>query len=93
MSNEIEIEDKPVYIGSLNKQQGLKGFEPAKVGHPVFEFKERYVIFLKCLTKTVEQVPDGNGSHTKTLIEYNVMVPYYKKTLNPLIDFIPHNPS
>jgi hypothetical protein len=32
-------------------------------------------------------VPDGNGGHTKHMIQYNVIVPYYKKTLSPFIDF------
>jgi hypothetical protein len=86
MSNE-EILELPVLVGTLNTRQGLNGFEIAEVGHPVFDYKERYIIFLKCLTKTVEQIPDGNGGHTKQIIEYNVRVPYYKKTLEPFIDF------
>lgn len=81
----LETDNTPILIGTLNERQGLNGFEIAEVGHPVFEFKDRYVIFLKALTKTVEQVPDGNGGHTKTLIDYNVMIPYYKKTLLPFI--------
>jgi len=83
----MEIENTPILIGVLNTKQGINGFEIAEVGHPVFEYKDRYIIFLKSLTKTVEQVPDGNGSHTKTLIEFNVMIPYYKKTLSPFITF------
>jgi hypothetical protein len=82
-----DVLDAPILVGRLNKKQGLNGFVPAEVGHPVFEYKDRYLIFLKCLTKTAEQVPDGNGGHTKHMIQYNVIVPYYKKTLSPFIDF------
>lgn len=83
-----DLENMPVYIGQLNTKQGLNGFEIAEAGHPVFQFKERYVIFLKCLTKTAEQIPDGKGGHTKVMIEYNVMVPYYRNTLKPIINFL-----
>ena len=82
-----ELEDCPVYIGELQKPFGLNGFEVAQVGHPVFSYKDRYLIFLKSLTKTVDQVPDGNGCHTKTVIDYNVVVPFYKKTLHNHIKF------
>ena len=67
-----DVLDAPILVGRLNKKQGLNGFVPAEVGHPVFEYKDRYLIFLKCLTKTAEQVPDGNGGHTKHMIQYNV---------------------
>ena len=82
-----DLENCPVLIGSLNKRQGINGFVVAEIGHPVFEFKDRYVIFLQSLTKTVEQIPDGKGGHTKTLTDYNVMIPYYKKAIFELIDF------
>jgi len=85
--NSEEIIEMPVFVGTLNARQGLNGFEVAEVGHPVFDYKERYIIFLKCLTKTVEQIPDGNGGHKKEVIEYNVRVPYYRDTLKPFIDF------
>ena len=65
-----DVLDAPILVGRLNKKQGLNGFVPAEVGHPVFEYKDRYLIFLKCLTKTAEQVPDGNGGHTKHMIQY-----------------------
>lgn len=85
-----DIEQIPVLIGKMKSVWGLNGFEKAEIGHPVFEYKDRYVIFLKCLTKTMEQVPDGNGGHTKTFIEFNSMIPFYKKTLAPEIEFIEH---
>ena len=72
-----DVLDAPILVGRLNKKQGLNGFVPAEVGHPVFEYKDRYLIFLKCLTKTAEQVPDGNGGHTKHMIQYNVIRKHY----------------
>ncbi len=39
-------EDIPIMVGTLNKPQGIKGFERAEVGHPVFEHKGRYIIYL-----------------------------------------------
>lgn len=39
-------EDIPVMVGTLNQPQGIKGFERAEIGHPVFETKDRYVIYL-----------------------------------------------
>lgn len=80
--------EEPILIGTLKETFGLNGFEKAEPGHPVFEFNDRYVLFLKCLTKTMEQVPDGNGGHTKNMIEYNVIVPFYKKSLLPKIELI-----
>lgn len=82
-----ELEDCPVYIGELQKPFGLNGFELAQVGHPVFSYKERYIIFLQSLTKSVEQVPDGKGGHNKQVIDFNVVVPFYKKTLHNHIKF------
>lgn len=83
-------EDTPILIGTLTKRQGINGFEVAEVGHPVFEYKDRYIIFLKSLYKTAEQIPDGNGGHTKNMVEYNVMIPYYKKSLSGIINFTNH---
>lgn len=77
----MELEEIPEYVGELTKPFGLNGFELADVGHPVFSLKDRYVIFLKSLTKTVEQKQTGNGGHEKILIDYNVMVPFYKHHL------------
>ena len=87
--NGEEIENCPVLIGTLKIKTGLNGFEEALPGHPVFELKDRYLIFLKSLHKTMEQVPTGNGGHEKKMTDYNVIIPYYKKTLAPHIDFTP----
>jgi len=88
MTPEYNPDQSPIYIGELIKPFGLNGFERADIGHPVFELKDRYVIFLKCLTKTLEQIPDGNGGHVKTFIEFNSMIPFYKNTLKENIKFI-----
>lgn len=40
-------EEKEVQIGTLNKAYGIKGYVRAEVGHPVFELKDRYIIYLK----------------------------------------------
>ena len=39
--------DMPVFIGTLNKAQGIKGFKTAEIGHPVFDTKDRYTIYLE----------------------------------------------
>jgi len=43
-------EDMPVMVGHLNKKQGQVGFKPAEIGHPVFEFNDRYLIYLESNT-------------------------------------------
>lgn len=42
-------EEIPVKVGSLTKAQGVNSFKTANVGHPVFEFKDRYVIYLESI--------------------------------------------
>jgi hypothetical protein len=39
-------DEMPIMIGTLNTAQGIKGFEKADIGHPVFEYKGRYIIYL-----------------------------------------------
>jgi len=39
--------DMPILIGYLNKAQGIVGFKKADIGHPVFEYKGRYIIYLE----------------------------------------------
>ena len=85
---EAEIEITPILVGYLKEATGIKGFEKAEQGHPVFEYKDRYIIFLKSLLPTMNQIPDGNGGHRKEIVEYNVIIPYYKKTLSPIVNFI-----
>jgi hypothetical protein len=46
----ISVADKeslPVMVGSLSSPQGIVGFKPAEIGHPVFEFKDRYILYLE----------------------------------------------
>ncbi len=40
---ELEVE-KPVYVGTLTKPFGIKGYTKAEVGHPVFEFGGKYTL-------------------------------------------------
>lgn len=47
VSEFMTSEDIPIMVGTLNKAQGIKGFDKAEVGHPVFEFKDRYILFLQ----------------------------------------------
>lgn len=78
------IEDIPVQVGTMNRKQGIKGFEPADVGHPVFEFRDRYIIYLTSEFYQVNKQPDGSSVREKI----QVAVPYYKEMLAPLIDFL-----
>jgi len=47
MEESSSSEDIPVMVGILNKVQGINGFINADIGHPVFEFKDRYIIYLE----------------------------------------------
>ena len=58
MEEKVISADMPVMIGTLNKALGLNGFKRADVGHPVFEFKDRYIIYLESNDgKTTVSVP------------------------------------
>ncbi len=76
-------QDMPTMIGTMNKKFGLNGFHPAEIGHPVFEFKDRYIIYLE--SKTPDKV-SGHGIET-TYKDFKVAVPYYKESLLPFITF------
>jgi hypothetical protein len=58
-------------VGYLTKAFGLNGYDTAQVGHPVYEKKDRYVIFL---TK------DGNNSHEVSFYKETLfpIVSFYK---------------
>jgi hypothetical protein len=47
MEDKVTSSEIPVMVGALNKSTGLTGFKMAEIGHPVFEFKDRYVIYLE----------------------------------------------
>lgn len=84
LKRELTHEDVPVVTGNLNKKIGMKAFREAEVGHLVFEYKDRYLIYLESI------FPDKISVHGK-LTEYKdfvVCVPYYKETLAPFIDLI-----
>jgi hypothetical protein len=60
-------EDMPVLVGTLVIKTGLKGFKPAEIGHPVFEYKGQYIIYLESNDgKTAVKVP----YHKETLADY-----------------------
>lgn len=37
----------PVLVGTLNSAQGIVGFKVAEIGHPIFEFRDKYIIYLE----------------------------------------------
>lgn len=76
-------EDMPIMIGTLNKAQGVIGFEPAEVGHPVFEYRGRYIIYLQSKTLLVEKV----GNETRKEF-FSVAIPYFPESLTHVIDFL-----
>jgi hypothetical protein len=43
---DFKLNDPLVMVGTLNKRQGIRGFNVAEVGHPVYLYKDRYVILL-----------------------------------------------
>lgn len=81
MERSFTGEDMPVMVGVLNKAIGINGFKLAEIGHPVFEFKDRYIIYLESLT------PDKITKVGEPLVyqDFKVAVPYYKETLQPFI--------
>lgn len=42
----LEHEEVEKQIGTLTKRWGLVGWDLAEIGHPVFEFKNHYIIYL-----------------------------------------------
>lgn len=58
MSGYSNSKDFPIKTGELNKAQGIKGFKTAEIGHTVFEYKDRYIIYLESNDgKTTISVP------------------------------------
>lgn len=74
----------PWMVGTLTKRQGINGFKPAEIGHPVFEYKDRYIIYVESETPLVTK------EHGKpmTIEHYTVAISYYKETLEPHIDVV-----
>ena len=66
--------DMPVMVGTLTTPQGIRGFEVAMIGHPVFEARDRYIIYLKSVLPVQGVI-------------IMVAVPYYKETLKSIIQF------
>lgn len=42
-------DEMPIMVGTLTKRTGLVGFKSADIGHPVFEHKDRYVMYFESL--------------------------------------------
>lgn len=80
-------EDMPVMVGTLSKSVGLNGFQVAEVGHPVFEHKDRYIIYLE--SKSPQMITQ-HGKQVE-IKEFKIAVPYYKPTLKPIINFTHDN--
>jgi hypothetical protein len=58
MQEKVTSQDIPIMVGLLNKETGVIGFKKADIGHPVFEFKDRYIIYLESNDgKTTISVP------------------------------------
>jgi hypothetical protein len=82
-------ENIPVLIGYINKKIGFKGFEEAEIGHPVFEVKDLYVVFLRSEVMLSErEYNPKTGGHEQKKYFYDAAFPFYKKTLFPFIEFI-----
>lgn len=81
-------DDIPILIGTLKRKTGIIGFEPAEVGHPVFQLRDRYIIFLKSETMITETF-----NNEKQKFFPSVCVPYYMDTLRPDIEFTKGEPS
>jgi hypothetical protein len=45
--NQADKESVPVMVGSLTKPFGINGFQTAEIGHPVFEFNNKYILYLE----------------------------------------------
>lgn len=73
----------PIFVGTLNHPYGLRGFEMAEVGHPVFELKDRYIVYLESISPT-QIVKFGEPTIYQ---KFNIAVPFYKETLSHSINF------
>jgi hypothetical protein len=73
----------PIMVGVLNRTLGINGFHEAEPGHPVFEFKDRYIIYLESKTPMLI----SQEGKPKKLEEYSIAVPYFKETLKSSITF------
>jgi len=45
--NQADKESLPIMVGTLTRPFGLNGFKMAEVGHPVFDFNNRYFVYLE----------------------------------------------
>lgn len=49
LSERTSKQDMPILVGILLSRQGIKGFQVADIGHPVFEYRDRYLIYVDSL--------------------------------------------
>ena len=68
MNEENEV--VPIQIGTLKITQGINGFKKAEPGHPVFDFNNRYVIFLESLDGSVTTAVTYYYETLKPLINF-----------------------
>lgn len=86
-------DDMPIMVGTLKVRQGVKGFEKAEVGHPVFEYKDRYILYVNSDRELTEKVYDPKRQQFNTHVGYfKVAITYYKESLAPIIEFT-NNPT
>lgn len=84
LSNQVSSDEALLFVGTLNKEIGLKGFLMAQSGHPVFQYKDRFIIYLE--SSTPEKV--SKAAEPVKFIDFKVAVPYYMEDLFNYIDFI-----
>ena len=84
MEKSFSGEDLPLMVGVLNKETGIVGFRKAEIGHPVFEYKDRYILYLE--SETPEKITAPNSPTVYR--DFKAVIPYYKETLKPYIDFL-----
>ena len=44
--SQADKESLPVMVGTLSKPFGINGFQTAEIGHPVFDFNGKYILYL-----------------------------------------------
>lgn len=84
----LSSEEIPILVGALNTAQGIVGFEVCGIGHPVFEYKDRYILYSRSSNELKERVFNPVSKQHETKIGYfMVAISYYKEDLAPAIDF------
>ena len=71
VKDKIADSDIATFVGTLNKAQGLKGFETAEIGHAVFDINDRYVIYLERNDKALTIAVPYYKHSLKDVIKFN----------------------